>query len=176
MKGLTLQVQCSPDGDEENVCGDKSTTPPGCPDGTPPSPGKPTGVEAFSNPLGRYSQITFCNIFFNKMTDLQSVIKTAKKNNKGYRNQLWNYQNRARLLFHEITHLNYFMNAPDKSPYVEEARIVWGSGKVKENQLAYGPDYIKILANYEAVGKGGFYTQRNGTVLPYSQPSIQLLI
>ena len=104
------------------------------------------------------------------MTDLQSVINTAKKNARPYQNDLWNYQNRARCLFHEMTHLNYFMNAPDKSPYVEEARLQWGSGKGRKNQLAYGPENIKILANYEAVGKGGFYTQRNGTVIPSFQP------
>lgn len=27
--------------------------------------------------------------------------------------------------------------------------------------MAYGPDHVKILANYEEPGKGGFYTQRN---------------
>ena len=122
-------------------------------------------VEAFSNPLEKYIKITFCNIFFNRMNSLDFVINTAKKNPGGYQKDLWNYQNRARVLFHEMTHLNYFVNAPDKSPYVDDVRIKYGSGKGKKNELCYGPENVKILANYEAVGKGGYYTQRNGTVI-----------
>jgi hypothetical protein len=121
-------------------------------------------MEAYSNPLERYSKITFCNRFFNDLKSLSFVINTAKKNPGAYQNDLWNYQNRARCVFHEITHLNYFMNAPDKSPYVDDVKIQHGSGKGQVNDLCYGPSNIKILANYEAVGKGGFYTQRNGIV------------
>ena len=165
MNRPNLQVQCSPDGDEANVCGDKPDKPDNCPGGQPPSPGKPTGVEAYSNPLEKYSKITFCNIFFNKLTSLDYVINTAKRNSPAYQNDLWNYQNRARVLFHEMTHLNYFVNAPDSSPYVDDVKIKFGPVKGRKNELCYGPEHVKILANYEAVGKGGFYTQRNGTVV-----------
>lgn len=67
-------------------------------------------------------------------------------------------------MFHEITHLNSFMNAPSKSPYIDDVRVKYGSGKGsgRHNERSYGPNDIKILANYEAVNKGGFYTQRNG--------------
>lgn len=115
--------------------------------------------------MGDYSQITFCNYFFNTLPDLDFVINTAKKNPGSYRNDLWNYQNRARVLFHEMTHLYYFMNSPDKSPYVDDVRIKYGTGKNRVNEFAYGPTFLKILANYKAVGTGGYFTQRNGTVV-----------
>lgn len=81
------------------------------------------------------------------------------------KNDLWNYQNRARTVFHEITHLNYFMNAPGKSPYVDDLEIPFGAKKRRTYIPGYGPKMIKILANYEAVDKGGFFTQRNGMLI-----------
>ena len=102
------------------------------------------------------------------MLDLDFVINTAKKNSQSYQNDLWNYQNRARLLLYEMTHLNYFVNAPDKSPYVDDVKIRWKEGKKNYNLATYGPERIKMLANYEAIKKGGFYTQRNGTSLLHS--------
>lgn len=158
-RDLWIRVQCSPKGDDDRVCGDVKP-PPKCPgNDQPPDDGKTSEVEAYSNPLGRYSKITFCNRFFNKMPSLSFAINTAKKNPGSYQNYLWNYQNRARVVFHDITHLNYFLNASEKSPFV---RIRYGTGKKITNTASYGPENIKILANYEAVGKGGFYTQRNG--------------
>ncbi|KAL8731232.1 MAG: hypothetical protein Q9181_004375 [Wetmoreana brouardii] len=183
------QVQCSPEGDESNACGDKPppAKKPECPEEalekllcssdaafnlaylnvlsyrSPRSVGKPTGVEVYSNPTERYSKITFCNMFFNKNPSLDYVVNRAKKN-PSLQDDLWQYQNRARILFHEITHLNYFMIAPDKVPYVNDVRIEYRIGMVKESELCYGPNFVKVLANYEAVGKGGYFTQRNGTV------------
>ncbi|KAL8747440.1 MAG: hypothetical protein Q9190_000701 [Brigantiaea leucoxantha] len=160
---LWIRVQCSPDGDDSNQCGDKPS-PPQCPGG-PSTPGTSTGIEAYSDPLEEYSKITFCNIFFKSRDypSLGTAIVNAKRNNQGYQKDLWNYQNRARVMFHEITHLDSFMNAPSKSPYVDDVKIKYGTGKGsgRHNERSYGPNNIKILANYEAVGKGGFYTQRN---------------
>ena len=63
-------------------------------------------------------------------------------------------------MFYEITHLNSFMNALSKSPYVIDIRIKYGTGKGsgKHNERSYEPNNIKILTNYEAVDKGGFNT------------------
>jgi hypothetical protein len=108
------------------------------------------------------------------MKSLDFAINTAKKYKRAYQNDLWNYQNRARTLFHEVTHLNYFLNVPEKSPYVDTVRIRYEIGKAKFNELCYGPDLVKILANYEAVGNGGYYTQRNGTVILCSLHSIRI--
>jgi hypothetical protein len=155
-------VQCSPGGDDDKQCNDQKEKNPKCPGGEKPDKGKTTEKEAYSNPLEKYSKITFCNRFFNSMTSLGIVIKNAKKNPRAYQDDLWRYQNRARVVFHEITHLYYFMNSPDKSPYVDDVKIQYGSKKSEVNVPSYGPENIKILANYEAVGKGGFYTQRNG--------------
>lgn len=160
-RNLWIRVQCSSeDGDPDNECGDRPKKDLKCPNGQQPARGTESDMEAFSNPLGWYSKITFCNKFF-KYPSLDFVVDTAKKNSRSYQNDLWNYQNRARVLFHEITHLNYFMNAPKESPYVDDVKIAYGSGKGAKNVASYGPENIKILANYEAVGKGGFYTQRN---------------
>lgn len=69
------------------------------------------------------------------MKSLDFVIGTAKKDPGSHQNDLWNYQNRARLLFQEITHLNYFVNAPDKSPYVDDVKksSMYKTGKRKKN-------------------------------------------
>lgn len=93
------------------------------------------------------------------------MIDTAKKSTPLFRNNLWNYDNRARILFHEMTHLNFFMSAPDKSPYVDDVRMGWKEEENRFSLVTYGPERIKMLANYEAVKKGGFFTQRNGTSL-----------
>ena len=116
-------------------------------------------MEAFSNPLGKYSKITFCDHFFLRMFSLGTVIDSAKKDKT---NNLWGYQNRARTFFHEVTHLNYFMNAPNESPYVDDLELPFGNKGKRTYRTAYGPDNIKIAANYEGIDKGGFYTQRNG--------------
>ncbi|KAG8531808.1 uncharacterized protein KY384_003444 [Bacidia gigantensis] len=162
-RNLWIRVQCAPDGDESNTCGDKN---PKCPGGTPPTKGKTSEVEAYSDNTQWYSKIVFCNYFFNGMRSLKEQMDTAKKNNQAYKNDLWNYQNRARTLFHEMTHLDYFMSTPDKSPYVDDVKIRVKSGKSVTNERSYGPSNVKILANYEAVGKGGYYTQRNGKSTP----------
>jgi len=121
-------------------------------------------MEAFSNPLGKYSKITFCETFFLRMMSLGTVIDAAKKEyTPEQKNNIWEYQNRARTFFHEITHLNYFMNAPGQSPYVDDLQIpLVGPGKRKTYRPAYGPDYVKIIANRETANMGGFYAQRNG--------------
>jgi hypothetical protein len=104
-KDLWIRVQYSPKGDDGKKCGDQAKPPPQCPGNyQPPDDSKTSEVEAYSDPLGTYSKITFCNRFFNKINSLRFVVSTA----------------------------------------------------------SYGPEDIKILANYEAVGKGGFYNQRNG--------------
>jgi hypothetical protein len=119
-------------------------------------------MEAYADQkVGGYSQITFCNQFFAYDT-LDDAITNAKR--RSQTNDLWAFQNRARVVFHEITHLAYFMNAPKQSPYVVDVRIVYKE-KGKKGEVAgasYRPERVKILANYERVGKGGFYTQRNG--------------
>ncbi|KAL9106051.1 MAG: hypothetical protein Q9227_008894 [Pyrenula ochraceoflavens] len=95
------------------------------------------------------------------MSDLNFVISRAKKNSRDFQNDLWNYQNRARVFFHEITHQPYFMDEPGSAPFVDDLKISYGKGKQQRKDVCYGPDNIKILANYEAKNKGGYYTQRN---------------
>jgi hypothetical protein len=159
------QIACSSvDGDPDNSCGDRPEKDPSCPGGRDPPPGGMNSeMEAFSNPLGKYSKITFCEHFFLRMESLGAVIDDAKTTlTPEEKNDLWNYQNRARTVFHEITHLNYFMNAPDKSPYVDDLEIPFGPKTRRTYLPGYGPERIKIIANYEAINKGGFFTQRNG--------------
>lgn len=170
------KVNCAPDGDDRNICGNKKKDPPkdpDCPGGPPKSPKNPdkdkdgktqeSQTDAFSDQnVKGYSQIMFCNRFFNNLNALDEVIASAKKRSKT--SDLWAFQNRPRVVFHEITHLAYFMNAPEQSPYVKDVRISYKeNGKRGETSGAsYGPERVKILANYERVEKGGFYTQQNG--------------
>ena len=61
-----------------------------------------------------------------------------------------------------MTHQSYFMSAPDKSPIVDDVLIHLGRGRQEEKGIpCYGPEHVKGLANYDAVGKGGYFTQRN---------------
>ncbi|KAL9622664.1 MAG: hypothetical protein Q9160_002974 [Pyrenula sp. 1 TL-2023] len=151
----------------------KKTTPPddtcgGSPNTKPKKRKKKSGeeddsptVEAYSNADEFYSKMVFCNYFFNSMSNYGDMLKNVKRNNRAYQDDLWNYQNRARTVFHEITHLDYFMEAPKKVPHTMDLNIQYNAAGGKVDQVAYGPDHVKILANYEAPGKGGFYTQRN---------------
>ena len=66
---------------------------------------------------------------------------------------LENWNNRARLFFHEVTHLDYFMNADDsrddsKSPEVFDAGFNFKSGGKTYKAEAYGPLYAKMMRNY----------------------------
>ena len=162
---LWINVQCSPDGDDSNLCGDKGRQPPNCPSGNPPEDDKEPNLEAYSEPLERYSKTTFCTGFFN-MDSLSDAMKGVKSGPKDP-NNLRNYQNRARVMFHEMTHMNYFMNAPKKSPIIDDVQIDFrgttGTGRRTDvkNAPCYGPELVKILANYEAVNRGGHFPQRN---------------
>ena len=92
------------------------------------------------------------------MKSLSEAMRDVKSG-KQPRNDLWSFQNRARIMFHEMTHLSYFMNTPGKSPEVDDVIIDATSGT---NQRCYGPENVKQLANYQGrVNKGGFFTQRN---------------
>lgn len=53
------------------------------------------------------------------------------------------YDNQARVMFHEITHLDYFMNSGDqptsKSPFVSDLDLYYAWRKPKNWHAAYGP-------------------------------------
>ena len=54
--------------------------------------------------------------------------------------------------------LDYFMNAPKQSPYVDDLKIRYKVKGVPDWYFAYGPYDAKVLRNW--IGDG-FYTQRN---------------
>jgi len=122
-------------------------------------------MEAWSNPSGRYSQITFCSRFFNDLRPLEEVIDSGKKKPVDKQDNLETWNSRARCFFHEVTHLTYFMNTPKQGPKVEDLQIKFVQEGKKLTETAYGPYNAKVLRNYVAKGKGGFYTQRNGNDL-----------
>ena len=161
---INAQVQCSPDGDDGNKCGDKPTPDPKCPGRNKPvAPQGNRLLEAYSEPEEDYSKITFCNRFFNVLQDLDIVMNSAKRHSRAYQKDLWNYQNRARCFFHEITHLNYFVNAPKKSPYTDDLTLnIRGKSNKAVVEDGYGPENVKAIANYERVNLGGMFAQRNG--------------
>lgn len=76
------------------------------------------------------------------------------------------WDNRARCFFHEVTHLTYFMNTPGSGPNVEDLQIRYkGPRGVPVTTDAYRPYLAKVLRNYVRKGMGGFYTQRNGSLI-----------
>jgi len=122
-------------------------------------------MEAWSNPSGTYSQITFCSRFFNDLRPLDEVIDSGKGKPVDVQNKLETWNSRARCFFHEVTHLTYFMNTPKQGPKVEDLQIIFEQKGVKQTDIAYGPYNAKVLRNYMRKGRGGFYTQRNGNCL-----------
>ncbi|KAF1829868.1 hypothetical protein BDW02DRAFT_610144, partial [Decorospora gaudefroyi] len=107
--------------------------------------------------FGGYSQITFCNRFFNNVKSLDEATKFAKRTDERKEN-LENWNNRARCFFHEITHLAYFMNTPSLSPYVEDLLINYGAKSNRVEEVAYGPYNVKVLRNYRG---DAWYTGQN---------------
>ena len=159
-----VQVRCSGgdnSGDPDNICGDRQN-PPNCP---PPISGQPQGgtvqLQAYSDPGEKYSRITFCTQFFN-LNSLTDAIRLGQKKSAADQNNLETWENRARCFFREVTHLDYFMNAPDKSPYVSDTKFSYKLGGIKNDVEGYGPFNAKVLRNYVTKNRIGYYTQRNG--------------
>lgn len=133
----------------------------------PPSDDGENTMEAWSNPSGMYSQITFCSRFFNDLRPLKEVVDSGKKKSAAIQDNLETWNSRARCFFHEVTHLTYFMNTPGEGPNVEDLQIKFkprGQKGQTVTDIAYGPYNTKLLRNYvwRGKGNGGFYTQRNG--------------
>ena len=169
-----LQVKCSGGdgtGDPENICGDKpNSTPPDCPSGqapvgTDPDDATRDRAQAFSDPHiidNDYSAITFCTGFF-KLDNLATAVKRGlAKSVLAERDNLDSYDNRARVFFHEVTHLDYFMNTPAQGPPIDDVLIKYKQGGRIVEGISYGAYFTKVLKNYRALRKGGYYTQRNG--------------
>jgi len=175
-----LQVRCS-DGktgkssaDPDNKCGDAKPNDGNCPGGSPPNPGgEGNRMEAFADPHptdnGKYSRITFCNGFF-QLNSLTDIVKLNKKQPQSVQNRLDKWNNRARVFFHEVTHLDYFMNAGSgddknaKSPYVSDLEINYQTSKTQPAWYScYGPYNAKVLRNWLTDDPKyiGYFTQRN---------------
>lgn len=153
-------------GDPDNVCRDKKPNDGKCGSGSTPVGGKDNRLEAYSestrtHPELTYSRITFCNKFLN-MRSLSEVMDGLPKRPLSEKVQLHNWNNRARVFQHEVTHLDYFMNAPGSSPLIDDLQFDWREGKTVVRDMAYGPFFCKILRNYGLAGEVAFYPQRNG--------------
>ena len=111
-------------------------------------PGEKKNMEAYSAPTEGWSRITFCKRFFNNLQPLGDVTNNIKGQRPEVQDHLDQWNNRARTFFHEITHLNYFMNAPKKSPFVDDALITYKSGSLTVEEGAYGPYNVKVLRNF----------------------------
>ncbi|KAL8720304.1 MAG: hypothetical protein Q9225_002816 [Loekoesia sp. 1 TL-2023] len=170
---LWIEVRCSGNdgsGDPDDKCGDRAHQPPQCPPRDPRSPDddEDQRLEAFSEPNLRYSRITFCSKFFDLPT-LTEAMDRFKAKPRPDQDNLENWNNRARCFFHEVTHLDYFMNADDsnddsKSPEVFDAQFKYKTSGQTYEVEAYGPFYAKMMRNYIPKQKKyiGYYTQRNG--------------
>ncbi|KAF1808040.1 hypothetical protein P152DRAFT_425554 [Eremomyces bilateralis CBS 781.70] len=113
-----------------------------------------------------YDRITFCAEFFNLKT-LGEITAVNSGKTLPEKKDLMNWDNHARVFFHEITHLNYFMNANASSPYVRDlqSNVIWNGRRSWESM--YGPLFAKVLANYvepppyNTAQWSGYYPQRN---------------
>ncbi|RYP00514.1 hypothetical protein DL764_006483 [Monosporascus ibericus] len=166
---LWIEVRCSDSkqgsdsSDPDDVCGDAKPDRDHCPYRAPLQSSKPT-LQAWSDPTGKYSKITFCNDFFNLDTFEESMSKNRPANQK---KRLDKWDNQARCFLHEITHLDYFMNAgpgdENKSPYVSDLEIRYTDRGSTGWHEAYGPYNARVLTNYRDPDPqySGYYTQRN---------------
>lgn len=132
-------------------------------------------MEAFSEPNpenSRYSRITFCNGFF-KLLPFQDAIKAGNALPAKQKTNLENWNNRARCFFHEITHLDYFMNAgkddDGESPEVIDLEVQYTTKKVPGWHDCYGPYNAKVLRNWVDPDPqySGYFTQRNADNYAY---------
>jgi hypothetical protein len=86
---------------------------------------------------------------------------------------LENWNNRARCFFHEITHLDYFMNAGDddkaKSPYVSDLEVYYTTKGELDWHPCYGAYNAKVLRNWVDMEPQyiGYFTQRNADSYAY---------
>ncbi|KAK2032882.1 hypothetical protein LX32DRAFT_554471 [Colletotrichum zoysiae] len=161
---LWIRVRCSSEkGDPDNVCNDRGELDE-CGDSQPPTNGNPQ-LEAYSDPNSDnndYSQITFCNTFFNTYSLAEAIQYGSGQPEPNERTNLQLYDNRARIFLHEVTHLDYFVNAPQRSPVTDDLVIEWkGDRGVKTTDFAYGALNTRILTKYKSRGFQGYYTQRN---------------
>ena len=134
-----------------------------CGNGQTPNPGDKQTLQAFSDPNpdgSKYSRITFCNDFF-QLHDLSVAVENGKKS--GRKTNLSIYDNTARVMFHEITHLDYFMNAPKTSPYVSDLEIEYRDKGQVGWHGAYGPFNARLLTKWQDTDPAysGYFTQRN---------------
>ncbi|KAK1777157.1 hypothetical protein QBC45DRAFT_198800 [Copromyces sp. CBS 386.78] len=171
---LWIEVRCS-DGelgkgssDPENFCKDAAPNDGKCPNGQRPPANKTETLQAFSDPTGRYSRITFCNDFF-KLHDLSVTVENGARSAK--KTDLSEYDNTARVFLHELTHLDYFVgtdptgkNDPKSNiPYIWDLQITINENGARVDRPCYGPEYCRILRNWVDPDPQdlGYYTQRN---------------
>ncbi|KEF57306.1 uncharacterized protein A1O9_05223 [Exophiala aquamarina CBS 119918] len=157
-----IKVRCSSkvdsEGDPKNICGDREDPPQCLPDGPSRPDPEMERIEAFSdnNMPGEYDETTFCSRFFEHQSLTDAVNLGISKRSK----DMWDYDNRARVFLHEVTHLDFFVNAPAQTPFIDDLTISLKKNKLSDFDSVYGPFRAKVLANYRT-NRGGFYTQRN---------------
>lgn len=54
------------------------------------------------------------------------------------------------------------MNTPAQGPPIDDVLIKYKQGGRIVEGISYGAYFTKVLKNYRALRKGGYYTQRNG--------------
>lgn len=107
-------------------------------------------LQAFSEPNtddSRYSRITFCNDFF-KLDTFQDAIDKGNKLPAKQKANLALWDNRARCFFHEVTHLDHFMNAgagdDGQSPYVSDLEIFYTDKGKDDWHDVYSPYNCRV--------------------------------
>lgn len=143
-----------------------------CPNGQQPPPSSSNTLQAFSdnwkNTGTGYDRITFCTDFF-KLNDLSVALDNGA--NSADKANLGKYDNTARVMLHEVTHLDYFVgtgptgpNDPKSNlPYIWDLQITVTEGGRQVDTPVYGPWYCRIMRNWVDPDPAylGYFTQRN---------------
>ena len=100
--------------------------------------------------------INFCPPFFNMRRLRDDAINHGKAQPKPNNLNLWQYDNTARVMTHEITHLDFFMESDPAANHITDLSVSWyerpteGPIRIRHiTQKAYGPDNTKKLARYQ---------------------------
>jgi hypothetical protein len=101
------------------------------------------------------------------LNTFSDAISQGKALPAAQKKDLSKWDNRARCFFHEVTHLDYFMNAgagdDGKSPYVSDLEIYYTDRGKDDWHDVYGPYNCKVLRNWVDPNPkySGYFTQRN---------------
>lgn len=138
-------------GDQLDVCGESGPSR-DCWGGVKPTYKASSALEAYATAYDtQWPQITFCDQFW-RLPTLSQAMDRVKNMVSSDQNNLEKWDNRARVFFHEVMHLDSLMAAMLNSlvvgTIIDDLVIPYSTRSSTKTWLAYGPMKAKILRNY----------------------------